>query len=216
LVFSDRKEAGRRLAEKLLKFKNQNPLVLGIPRGGVVVAGEVASALEAPLDVIIPRKIGAPFNEELAVGAVAPDGTVLYDENALRCLGLDEKMLQKQISRALDEIKRRLRLYRGDEEPLACKGRTVIVVDDGIATGFTVQAALRSLRRQAPARLVLAVPVAPREGAARLKPVVDEFVCLLIPEVFYAVGQFYENFRQTADEEVISILAYNRERRETK
>ncbi|MDH7577404.1 MAG: phosphoribosyltransferase family protein [Bacillota bacterium] len=215
MVFSDRKEAGRLLAEKLLKFKDKNSLILGIPRGGVIVAAEVAAALEAPLDVIIPRKIGAPFNQELAVGAVAPDGTVLYDEAMMRYLGLDESILRKQISRQLDEIERRLQLYRGEREPLALEGRTVIVIDDGIATGFTVQAALRSLRRQKLTWLVLAVPVAPWEAVVRLKPEVDELICLLNPEVFYAVGQFYKDFRQTTDEEVIAALAHNYSRPET-
>ncbi|NPV29416.1 MAG: phosphoribosyltransferase [Firmicutes bacterium] len=216
MIFSDRKDAGRRLAEKLLKFRGENLLVLGIPRGGVIVAAEVAEALDAPLDVIIPRKIGAPFNQELAVGAVAPDGTVLYDETMMRYLGLDESLLKRQISRELEEIRRRLKLYRGEQEPLDLEGRTAILVDDGIATGFTVQAALRSLRRQKPARLVLAVPVAPWEAVVRLKPEVDELIFLLNPEVFYAVGQFYKDFRQTTDEEVIAALAHNRARHEKK
>lgn len=216
MIFSDRKDAGRRLAEKLLKFRGENLLVLGIPRGGVIVAAEVAEALDAPLDVIIPRKIGAPFNQELAVGAVAPDGTVLYDETMMRYLGLDESLLKRQISRELEEVRRRLKLYRGEQEPLDLEGRTAILVDDGIATGFTVQAALRSLRRQKPARLVLAVPVAPWEAVVRLKPEVDELIFLLNPEVFYAVGQFYKDFRQTTDEEVIAALAHNRARHEKK
>jgi predicted phosphoribosyltransferase len=216
-VFADRKDAGRRLAARLQHLQKPGVSVLGIPRGGVIVAAEVAAALGAPLDVIVPRKIGAPFNPELAVGAVAPDGTIFYDEALIDYAGIDRRDLERQAAEELQEIRRRLSTYRDARapKPSEYRERTVILVDDGIATGYTVQAALRSLRRQKPSRLVLAVPVAPPESLARLKPNADEVICLLIPEAFYAVGQFYQDFRQTTDEEVIAALAHNRSLHET-
>ncbi len=208
-LFQDRETAGRQLAEKLLKYQGKDLLVLGVPRGGVIVAAEVAKALAAPLDVIISRKIGAPFNPELALGAVAPDGTVLYDERLLGLLGLGRDDLQEEVAGQLEEIRRRQKLYRGEREPLSYGGRTVIVVDDGIATGFTLRAALCSIRRHDPGKLVLAVPVAPPEVVDKLRHEVDEVVCLETPEEFYAVGQFYKDFRQTSDEEVVAALVHN-------
>jgi predicted phosphoribosyltransferase len=205
-VFADRSDAGRQLADRLQHLKDQDAFVLGIPRGGVIVAAEVAASLQAPLDVIVPRKIGAPFNPELAVGAVAPDGTVVYDESMVRRLGIDLSDLKRQAARELQEIERRRRLYRGDRPAPDLRGRTVILVDDGIATGYTVQAALRSLRQQQPKRLVLAVPVAPADSLARLRPDADEVVCITAPVDFYAVGQFYYDFGQTSDQEVLSAL----------
>lgn len=205
-MFADRSDAGRQLADRLQHLKDQDAFVLGIPRGGVIVAAEVAASLQAPLDVIVPRKIGAPFNPELAVGAVAPDGTVVYDESMVRRLGIDLSDLKRQAARELQEIERRRRLYRGDRPAPDLRGRTVILVDDGIATGYTVQAALRSLRQQQPKRLVLAVPVAPADSLARLRPDADEVVCITAPVDFYAVGQFYYDFGQTSDQEVLSAL----------
>ncbi len=209
MVFADRVAAGRMLAARLEKFRGADVLVLGIPRGGVVVAAEVARELQAPLDVVVPRKIGAPFDKELAVGAVGPDGTVLFDEFILKCLGLEKAALAEEVEAEIAEMKRRLALYRGGRPPFSCKGRTVIVVDDGIATGLTVRATLRALRKQDPAQLVLAVPVAPRESLEKLAPEADEIVVVHVPPYFYAVGQFYEDFRQTTDSEVISLLAHN-------
>lgn len=206
LVFLDRRDAGKRLAEELTHYRGKNVLVLGIPRGGVIVAAEVARALQAPLDVIIPRKIGAPFNEELAVGAAAPDGTVIFDERALSLLNLTKSDLQEQIERERKEMERRSRYYRRGRGALDCRETTVILIDDGIATGMTVKAALQSLRKQEPAALVLAVPVASREAVAELRLLVDDLICLHAPAAFYAVGQFYEDFRQTTDEEVIAAL----------
>lgn len=213
-MFADRRDAGRKLAAGLQHLKKPGVIVLGIPRGGVVVAAEAAAALDALLDITVPRKIGAPFNPELAVGAVAPDGTVFFDEALIAHAGIDLKDLEQQAARELREIGRRLALYRGGRPDPECSGRTVILVDDGIATGYTVQAALRSLRQQKPERLVLAVPVAPRDFLARPCPDADEVVCLLAPEDFHAVGQFYADFRQTGDQEVIAALESNRARRE--
>jgi putative phosphoribosyl transferase len=209
-MFADRRDAGRRLAASLQHLKRPGVIVLGIPRGGVIVAAEAAAALDALLDIIVPRKIGAPFNPELAVGAVAPDGTVFFDEALIAYVGIDRKDLERQAAGELREIGRRLALYRGGRPAPEYSGRTVILVDDGIATGYTIQAALRSLRQQKPDRLVLAVPVAPRDSLARLGQDADEVVCLLVPEDFYAVGQFYADFRQTSDQEVIEALEQSR------
>jgi predicted phosphoribosyltransferase len=212
-VFTDRRDAGRQLAAGLQHFQNLGVSVLGIPRGGVIVAAEVAAALDAPLDVIVPRKIGAPFNPELAVGAVAPDGTIFYDEVLIAHAGIERRELEQQAARELQEIRRRLSVYRGaicrSGTVPEYRGRYVILVDDGIATGYTIQAALRSLRRQKPERLVLAVPVAPKDSLDRIGPDADEVICLLVPKDFYAVGQFYQDFRQTTDQEVIDALKYN-------
>jgi len=218
-VFADRRDAGRRLAARLQHLQKPDVNVIGIPRGGVIVAAEVAAALNAPLDVIVPRKIGAPFNPELAIGAVAPDGTIFYDEAMIGYAGIDRQGLEQQAAKELQEIGRRLSVYQGARSAgrgaaPGYRGRTVILVDDGIATGYTVQAALRSLRLQEPSRLVLAVPVAPPDSLARLRPDADEVICLLVPEDFYAVGQFYKDFRQTTDQEVIAALAHNRARHE--
>ena len=206
MVFMDRRDAGQQLAVKLIGYKNKNPFVLGIPRGGVVVAAEVARELGAPLDVIIPRKIGAPFNKELAVGAVAPDGTTIFDERALFMLGLKKADLEDQVRHELEEISRRSNTYRGNRKPPVLQGETVIMVDDGIATGMTARAALESVRKMGPESMVLAVPVASAEAVSQLNQYVDELVCLLVPDVFYAVGQFYKDFRQTSDEEVINVM----------
>ncbi len=206
LVFMNRRDAGQQLAAKLIGYKNKNPFVLGIPRGGVVVAAEVARELGAPLDVIIPRKIGAPFNKELAVGAVAPDGTTIFDERALFMLGITKADLEDQVRQELEEISSRSNTYRGNRKPPVLQGKTVIMVDDGIATGMTAKAALKLVRKLNPDTLVLAVPVASMEAVSQLNQDVDELVCLLVPDVFYAVGQFYQDFRQTSDQEVINIM----------
>lgn len=206
MLFKDRKEAGKKLAQVLNHFSGRDALVLAIPRGGVVVAEPVAEALEAELDVIIPRKVGAPGNKELAVAAVAPDGTVLYNERALNLLGLNKEDLAPEIEKEIKEIKRRLQVYRGHREEPRVKDRVVIVIDDGLATGFTMEAALASLTKKEPRELILAVPVAPPDTLERLRSLVNEAVCLVTPEPFYAVGQFYLSFPQVEDEEVLSIL----------
>lgn len=209
-MFRDRVDAGRRLAARLAEEDLPGGLVLGIPRGGVVVAAVVAAELALPLDVIVPRKIGAPGNPELAVGAVTQDGTVIYNEQLLRRLGLKAGDLEGQVRQQIQEIERRTALYRGSGAPPALAGRTVILIDDGIATGYTVLAALRSLRRARPRRVILGVPVAPPETLERLKPEVDQLVCLEAPEDFYAVGQFYLHFDQNSDQEVIGLLRAGR------
>ncbi|HUO06272.1 MAG TPA: phosphoribosyltransferase family protein [Candidatus Binataceae bacterium] len=206
--FSDRAEAGRRLAARLVKFGSEHPVVIAIPRGGVPVGAEVARALNAPLDVVVVRKIGAPDQPELGIGALV-DGDhpeSVLNQELIGQLAVSRDYLVNESEKQLKEIHRRQRLYRGGRGRPDLKGRTVIVVDDGIATGGSVRAALRGLRNSHPKRLVLAVPIAPRETLEALAPETDEIVCLSSPEPFYAVGQFYRDFHQVSDNEVTRIL----------
>ncbi|MFC9133169.1 phosphoribosyltransferase [Streptomyces sp. NPDC057099] len=208
--FRDRRQAGRELAEKLRTRQDAGalprPLVLALPRGGVAVASEVATALDAPLDVLVVRKIGAPFQEEYGVGAMAGDEVPLLDEDALRHLGLGVADLAPVIERERAELRRRERLYRQGRPAPDLRGRTVIVVDDGLATGSTARAALRSVRRRAPARLVLAAPVCSPEAAELMRAEADEVLCLHQPAAFMAVGLWYENFDQLTDQDVLEAL----------
>jgi len=208
MLFADRQEAGRRLAEALLTLKNKHPVVLALPRGGVPVGFEVARALSAPLGLVLVRKIGAPGQEELAIGAVA-DGAepeLVTDPQLVAYLGVSANYLEAAKSTALQEIKRRAAVYFGDRQPVEIAGRTAIVVDDGIATGATMLAALRATRRRKPARLVLAVPIGSPRALEKLRQEVDEAVCLDAPAGFAAVGQFYRQFPQLRDEEVTALL----------
>jgi predicted phosphoribosyltransferase len=208
VIFRDRKEAGVRLAEKLLRFKGSDPVVLALPRGGVAVGLEIARALEAPLDLVLVRKIGAPFQPELAVAAVV-DGQkmeIVANEDLIRALDLPESYLREQAARQVEEIERRRRLYLAGREPVSVEGKTAIVVDDGIATGATTRVALRAVRRRQPKQLVLAVPVAPAETVESLRAEVDEVVCLSTPYPFGAIGYFYDDFRQVEDDEVRALL----------
>lgn len=214
--FADRREAGRRLAESLGRFAGANTLVLALPRGGVPVGFEVAQALGAELDVLVVRKIGAPFHEELGIGAIV-DGTppqAVINEELAKSVGATAEYLELQKTRQLAEIERRKRAYRGNRPNPEIAGRTVIVVDDGIATGGTVKAALRALKARKPRLLILAVPVAPPETLAELKSECDEIVCLERPAFFYAVGTHYEHFAQTEDAEVVSLLTEAGNKRE--
>jgi putative phosphoribosyl transferase len=211
-LFYDRRDTGRQLAQALAArgYTGGGLLVLGIPRGGVVVASEVARALDAPLDVVMARKLRAPYQPELAIGAVVSgDHLTLIDETLARATGATREYLEEEVRHQRAEIERRLRAYRGDRPPPDVRGRTVIVVDDGIATGYTFRAALEGLRRQHPARLVAAVPVAPAESLMSLRQFADDVVCLATPEPFLAVGVWYEDFSQTTDEEVITLLQEN-------
>ena len=207
-VFADRSAAGRQLAHALAQRKLPDPVVLALPRGGVPVAVAVALALHAPLDLLIVRKIGAPGNPELAVGAIA-DGAeaAVVDRESLALTGTPQAYVDRQAKAERQEIARRRALYLQGRPPLPVKGRTAIVVDDGLATGSTARAAVRALRERKPARVVLAVPVAPSAAVAELLPEVDELVCLCTPEFFGAVGAHYADFRQVQDEEVIAGLA---------
>jgi len=208
-MFRNREEAGAKLAQELGRLKGEDAVVLALPRGGVPVGYEIARELGAPLDLILVRKIGAPSQPELAVAAVV-DGErmeIVENEDVMRALSLGEDDVQEGARRELREIERRRRTYLGDREPLSVKGRTAIVVDDGIATGATVRAALRAVRRRQPGHLVLAVPVAPAETVEALRGEVDELVCLSTPSPFAAIGQFYADFRQVDDGEVSELLS---------
>ena len=204
--FQDRIEAGQRLARALMHLRGPDTVVLGVPRGGVIVAAEVARALEAPLDVVLSRKLGAPDQPELAIGAVVSGGQRLLDDTAIRYLGVPLEYVERETERQLEEIQRRVELYRGGRPAVDIRGKTVIVVDDGIATGYTVRAALVGLRNQEVGRLVVAVPVAPGSTCEDLRRLADEVVCLNTPDPFVAVGAWYEDFEQNTDGEVIRLL----------
>ncbi len=205
-MFKDRVDAGRQLAKRLEgEYKDTDAVVLAIPRGGVVVADEVARALNLKLDLIIPRKIGAPGNPELAIGAVAV-GRAMINEPVVRELGVPDSYIESETKRQLEEIARRRRLYLGDRRAIPLRGRIAIIIDDGLATGYTALAAVDAVRQQNPRKTVLAVPVAPTDTCERLKREVDEIICLEAHDLFFAVGQFYEEFSQTTDTEVIDIL----------
>lgn len=208
LSFRDRAEAGRQLAQRLMTYAAERPVVLALPRGGVPVAFEVAKALRAPIDLVFVRKIGAPGHAEFGLGAVV-DGAhpqVVLNEDALDHVRVPPGYIKEEIQRQLQEIERRREHYLAGRRPVAVEGRVAIVVDDGIATGSTVRAALKGLSRAWPSRLVLAVPVAPRDTIERLRTEADEVICLMTPEQFYAVGEHYDDFRQTSDREVTTLL----------
>ena len=214
-VFHDRRDAGRALAAALSAHAGRpEVLVLGLPRGGVPVACEVASALHAPLDVFLVRKLGVPGYEELAMGAVATGGVRVLNPDVVGGLGIPQHLIDAVVRRETQELERRERLYRGDDPPPDVRGRTVILVDDGLATGASMQAAIEALRQQGPARIVVAVPVAPRDTCEQLRALADEVICAVTPHPFHAVGIWYEDFSQTTDEEVRELLAQARQRPE--
>ncbi len=212
MLFDDRHHAGKRLAQALEQYRGKNPIVLGLARGGVVVGHEVARALDAPLDVQLVRKLGAPGTEEFAIGAMAPGATLLRQE-LVAGLGISQDYLARVIVREADEMARRERAYRGNRPPIEVKGRTVILVDDGLAAGATAQAAVESVRRRHPKQIVFAAPVCSAEGAAELERVADAVVCLDCPLHFGAVGNWYRNFSPTTDAEVIQCLRSTGSRR---
>jgi putative phosphoribosyl transferase len=210
--FADRVEAGRSLASALLYLKGKDAIVLAIPRGGIVVGFEVANALGIPLDVIIPRKIGAPDNPELAIGAMTEDGTIILNQRLIKYLQVSEDYIKRESEKQRLEIERRLKLYRGEAPYPNLKSRDVIIVDDGIATGSTMKAALASVRKRGAKTVVIAVPVGPPSTIRELKRQADCVVCLHAPEYFEAIGQFYEDFTQTADEEAVRLLKLSRQK----
>lgn len=205
MVLLDRADAGRRLAARL-QYLQGEPVVVGLPRGGVPVAYEVAKALGAPLDVIVVRKVGVPFQPELGMGAIGEDGVRIVNDEVVRLAGVSADEIAAVESRERAELERRAGRFRGDRPRVPLEGRTAVVVDDGIATGSTARAACRVARARGATRVVLAVPVAPPGWEARIGADADEFVCLATPESFFAIGQFYEDFSQTSDDDVVDCL----------
>jgi len=209
MIYRDRRDAGQRLARELARYKKDEPVVLALPRGGVVVAAEIADALDAPLDLILVRKIGVPYQPELAMGALV-DGRrphIIRNDDIIAYSGISEEDFDRVCKAELSEIDRRGKLYLADRPRANVTGRVVIVVDDGIATGATTRAALEAIREQRPKWLVLAVPVAPTSTLDELSGLPDEIVCLQSHEPFYAIGLYYDDFRQVSDREVIDILS---------
>jgi predicted phosphoribosyltransferase len=208
MIFADRTEAGRELAPFLTSYKPEHPIVYALPRGGVAVAAEVARVLAAPLELLLVRKIGVPWQPELAMGALVDGGSPVIVRNAevLSMVSVSEKQFDEVCRRELAEVERRRRRYMSDRAWLDPKGRVAIVIDDGIATGSTMTAALRAMRQHQPKKLVLAVPVAPRETVEKLRGEADDVICPVAPDDFGAIGFFYRNFRQLSDEDVISLL----------
>jgi predicted phosphoribosyltransferase len=205
--FADRRDAGEKLADKLKEYENRpDVLVLALPRGGVPVAYEVASALGAPLDVFLVRKLGVPGYEELAMGAIATGGVSVLNEDVTTSIGLSDSAISEVRDREQKELERREQLYRGNRAPLDVQGHTVILIDDGLATGSTMRAAIAALRKMSPAKIVVAVPVAAPETCETIRNEVDDIICAVTPEPFLAVGTWYSDFSQTSDDEVRDLL----------
>ena len=205
-ILNDRQEAGRRLGERLLRFRRQHPVILGIPRGGVVLAAKIADMLDAPLDILAVRKIGAPINPEYGLGAVAEGGIRLLDAPRIEELGYSPASLEPVIEEELKELERRIRRYREGRPRIELRNRSVILVDDGVATGGTVRVAIQALRALHVSRIILALGVCPPETYARLRQEADDIVVLAIPHTFYAVGEWYRKFEPVEDEEVCELL----------
>jgi predicted phosphoribosyltransferase len=207
MIFLDRREAGRALGVKLASYAGRNDVtVLGLPRGGVPVAFEVALALDAPLDVFLVRKLGAPGQEEFAMGAIASGGVRILNPSVIASLEISAEDIERAVARELEELRRREISYRKGRPPLDLEGRIAILVDDGLATGSSMRAAVAAARKLGPARIVVAVPVAPHSTAREMRQIADDVVVVASPEPFYAVGRFYEEFDQTTDEEVRDLL----------
>jgi putative phosphoribosyl transferase len=207
MVFADRRDAGRRLAARLTHLAGERPIVVALPRGGVPVAVEVAGALGAPLDVLTVRKLGAPQNPEMAVGAVAEDGTAVLNEAVALRVGMTPEQLDRVLRRERGELRRQIERFRDRRPPQDVRGRTVVIVDDGLATGLTDLVAVRALRGRGAARIVVAVPVGSAEAVAMLGAEADDVVCLHVPDELFGVSRWYQDFSPVADEEVLSLLA---------
>lgn len=206
VLFADRSDAGRQLALRLEEYKKTQPLVLALPRGGVVVGYEVATYLHAPLEVIVSRKVGIPYNPELGIGAVSEEGVLLLNTKTLSELTIPVKETERVITREEKELTRRIELYRGGKSLPTFEGKTVILVDDGVATGVTAQAAIKVIRKHTPRKLVCAVPICARDTSRIIAREVDAFICLHSPDFMQAIGLYYKNFKQVTDEEVVDLL----------
>lgn len=206
MVFLDRKDAGEKLSSVLEKFKNEEVIILAIPRGGLEIAYDTIKKFHFQWDLIIPRKIGAPQNKEVAIGAVSVDGSYLVDDYYVKMLHISQEYIEQEVSEQTYEIKRRMREYRGKDTFPEVKNKTAIIIDDGIATGFTILAAIKSVKKQGAKKIVLAVPVGPKEKIEKFKELVDEVICIHIPENFSAVGVYYTNFEQFTDQEVFEAI----------
>ena len=207
VIFKDRRDAGRKLAEYLTQYANRpDVVILALPRGGVPVAFEVARALNAPLDIFLVRKLGLPGHEELAMGAIASGGLRVLNEDIVGALNIPDAVVEAVARRERAELERRERAYRGDRPPLDVRGKTVILVDDGLATGSNMRAAVAGLRARQPAQIVVAVPTAAPETCEAFENEVDDVVCAVTPQPFFSVGTWYEDFSQTSDEEVRRLL----------
>lgn len=206
-MFKDRKDAGKKLAEKLLSYKDSpNTIVLGLPRGGVITAFEVANKLHLPLDVICPRKIGAPFNPELAIGAITETGEGFFNEALIRECHISQEYIQKKVAEEKAQAEHRLKVFRKNREKRSVEGKVVILIDDGLATGATMKAAISTMQAEGALKMIVAIPVAPEDTLNEIETLVDEVICLDTPLFFAAIGQFYEDFSQIEDEEVIELL----------
>jgi predicted phosphoribosyltransferase len=207
MIFQNRQEAGQELIPELWQFSgNQDVVILGLPRGGVVVAYEIAKALKISLDIIVPRKIGSPDNPEFAIGAITEDGEGIFNRDIIDMYRVPWEYIEKEVAKQAKEATRRLKVYRGDRPPIELKGKTVIIVDDGIATGSTMLAAIKSIKSREAEKIIVAVPVASMESISKVKSIVDKVICLQPHLRFGAVGACYEDFRQVQDDEVIEIM----------
>jgi len=207
MPFSSRVEAGKLLADKIKNIVSAKSIVLGIPRGGIIVANEIAKKLKLQLDIVLSRKIGAPLNPEFAIGAVSEDGNIFTDEDILRREKINKDYIERESKFQIQEIQRRIKKYRQVKEKISLKDKTVIITDDGVATGATMQAAAWSAQGDKPNKIIVALPVGPEDTLKRLKDSVDEVICLRVPDFFSAVGQFYADFPQIEDEEVLALLS---------
>jgi len=207
MIFKDRTAAGEKLAEALTQYKNaQDTIILALPRGGVAVGFEVARALNLPLDIVVPRKIGAPGNPEFAIGAITETGEGIFDEQTITAYGISQNYINETVKEEKAEALRRLKTYRGSRPPLNLTGKTVVIVDDGLATGLTMRAAIKTIKNKNAKKIIVAIPVGPPDTIETIKKEADGVVCLDTPVFFGAVGAFYEEFGQTTDEEVIELL----------
>lgn len=207
MLFEDREDAGRRLAEKLDKFKNDKKTVIfGLPRGGVVVAYEIAQKLNLPLDIIVPRKISAPMDPEYAIGAITENGESILNKKIVSMYGISQDYIEKKSEEERGEAARRLNVYRGGKKPIDTFGKTAILVDDGIATGFTMLAAIKTAKEKGAKKIIVAIPVIARNSLETVNKEVDELIYISAPASFGAIGVFYKNFKQTSDEEVVELM----------